>query len=776
MPSQQATNVAAQGQERNYAFHTLGWYQFERLCRTILCDLLGQTVEIYASGNDAGQDAVFSGTWTQIGAEELTGTFTFQVKYSRYPHSPLTESVMSHEVEKARRLAKEGLLDNYLVITNHLVTGERQLTLSKRLCELTGAKTVKIYGADWLSHLITESSHLRMLVPRVYGLGDLGEILDQRAYDQAKAILSWMPALKTIVTTASMQEAARTLRAHRFVLIVGDAMVGKTTAASSLAIAALDDLKLRVLKVRSADAFVEHWNANRDAKQFFWIDDAFGETSFDEELTRSWSRNLDALAAAHEAGASFVLTSRSYIWHRARELIKTYSFEHLRTGKVVIDLRDLSDIERRQILYNHVRMGDQQAEFKTRLEPLLPAVAKIEPFYPEAARRLANSHFTHNLQLDPDGLKIFFEKPLDILIDIVTRLSAPEKALLALIFANSGRLEAPITYDERASRIVRLFGAQSHEVSNLVASLEDVFIKRVTDLDGSVTYRFTHPSFGDAIARMTASRTEWLEVYLAGASTMSILHETHAGVPGEAGVEIAVPPARYDDVVARIRELITDRAKSGTYWTTYVANRCGALFLSYLSEHLPEAFDEQYYYDEEWDPKDDDYLKLCVRLCQNEILSEDMRSRAVARMRNYLSYDLGYFLDGVFDALLLPAERAQIFETLHSRANDLIDSMIDRYDEVYSRGDDASGFYSTALDYIDELERACEGNEKVAAECASARQRLWNKIGELEVENRERSLTRTQADRVFQFATEASSVAAGEAEVRNIFSDVADPL
>src|SRR5687768_18016571 len=42
------------------------------------------------------------------------------------------------------------------------------------------------FGSTWISEQIRESKRLRMLLPRVYGLGDLSQILDERAYLQAR--------------------------------------------------------------------------------------------------------------------------------------------------------------------------------------------------------------------------------------------------------------------------------------------------------------------------------------------------------------------------------------------------------------------------------------------------------------------------------------------------------------------------------------------------------------------------------------------------------------
>lgn len=55
---------------------------------------------------------------------------------------------------------------------------------------IQGIKQCYIYGKETLSSLIRDNHRLRMLIPRVYGLGNLEQILDERAYSQVKAILS----------------------------------------------------------------------------------------------------------------------------------------------------------------------------------------------------------------------------------------------------------------------------------------------------------------------------------------------------------------------------------------------------------------------------------------------------------------------------------------------------------------------------------------------------------------------------------------------------------
>ena len=147
---------------------------------------------------------------------------------------------MSDEVAKARRLVEQGRCDCYVLLTNAGVSGT-QAEQIEDLLRSAGVKHVLLLGSTWICQQIHESKRLRMLVPRVYGLGDLSQILDERSYSQARALLaSLREDLSKIVITGAYRRAAAALDKHGFVLLIGEPAAGKTTIASLLAMAALD--------------------------------------------------------------------------------------------------------------------------------------------------------------------------------------------------------------------------------------------------------------------------------------------------------------------------------------------------------------------------------------------------------------------------------------------------------------------------------------------------------------------------------------------------------
>ncbi len=171
-----------------YDLHYLGWNSFQQLCLSITREVLGQTVESFLDSNDGGRDGAFAGQWNPTGHEDLRGRFVIQCKFTSKISYVLRPSDLSDEVAKVTKLVERGLCDSYVLMTNAGLSGNQAKKIEALLRD-SGAKHVVLLGSTWIGQQIRENKRLRMLVPRVYGLGDLGQVLDERAYAQARAIL-----------------------------------------------------------------------------------------------------------------------------------------------------------------------------------------------------------------------------------------------------------------------------------------------------------------------------------------------------------------------------------------------------------------------------------------------------------------------------------------------------------------------------------------------------------------------------------------------------------
>lgn len=577
-----------------YDLHRLGWNSFQQLCLTIAREVLGQTVQSFLDSNDAGRDGAFTGSWTPAPGQHLSGKFVIQCKFSSKAGYLLTKSDMADEIPKVRKLVSDGLCDVYVLMTNAGVSGKQEAQIRSGLID-AGVQHVLTYGATWIEDQIKENTRLRMLVPRVYGLGDLSQILDERAYAQARAVLeSLREDLAKVVITGSYRKAVCALDEHGFVLLVGEPAAGKTTIASMLAMAAADKWKSSVLKLADPAKVVERWNVD-ESSQFFWIDDAFGVTQYESPLVHGWNHSLVQVKTMLRQGCKIVMTSRDYIYNRARHDLKESAFPLLSESQVVIDVHDLSDLEKQQILYNHLKLGKQPATFRTDIKPHLEYMAAHPRFIPETARRIADPLFTKDLYLGEYHLGQFVEKREQLLLEVIQGLDANSKAALGLIYMRKDHLESPITLQGAEPQALERLGSTLGECITALDALNGSLVTNM-QIDDQPVWRFKHPTIGDAYAVTLALSPDLLGIFLSGSSTENLISQVTCG---NVGIEkaVVVPKSLFPMMVARLREFsASDKYKVqwmsswGARWTLYrfFASRCSKEFLAMYLEQDPD--------------------------------------------------------------------------------------------------------------------------------------------------------------------------------------------
>lgn len=562
----QATNVT-------YELHSLGWKAFQDLCVTTTSEVLGQTMQAFHPQRDGGRDGAFYGSWKTDDGRSTKGSFTVQCKFSSIKDKSIALSDLREELKKAKRLAEGGLCENYILMTNLRVSGVQEEKICRAFLEVKGIRYFLHFGYDWIVLKIRESPRLRMLVPRVYGLGDLSQILDERAYSQAQDILSSLgDDLAKFVLTEAYRKSARALMEHGFVLLLGEPASGKSTIAAGLALGAIDIWGCFTLKIRDADEFVQHWNSN-EPRQFFWVDDAFGATQYQSGTANEWNRVFPHMAAAIKKGARVLFTSRDYIYRAAKADLKVGAFPLINESQVVINIQELSKAEKEQILYNHIKLGNQGKEFRQGIKPFLPSVAASSHFLPEIARRLGNSLFTKNLAMTPEGVLDFVERPLELLIDVVRSLDRECRAALALIFMSGGFVESPIEITKRDDRFLELIGGTPSGVREALLAMNGTLVKMIQS-EGNSRWTCRHPTVADAFATIVATDPELLDIYLVGTRAERLIEEVTCGNVGLEGVRVIVPKSRYESIVDRLNEV---EKQDKLY--TFLSSRCDRVFL-----------------------------------------------------------------------------------------------------------------------------------------------------------------------------------------------------
>jgi hypothetical protein len=577
--------MAVQASEIKYELHSLGWKSFQDLCASITAEVLGQTVQVFLPTKDGGRDGAFHGTWRAAENVEVKGSFVIQCKFTSKADALLTMGAVEDELEKASKLAARGLAENYILMTNYGVSGIIESEIRERFLSIAGINACIPFGREWINQKIRESARLRMMVPRVYGLGDLSQILDDRAYAQANDILSSLgDDLATFVITDAHRRSVKALMEKNFVLLLGEPASGKSTIAASLALGAIDIWGCSTIKVRNPEEFVHHWNPH-EPKQFFWVDDAFGPNQYQWDLAVSWNNALPHLKAAVGKGARIVFTSRDYIYNRAKGDLKLTAFPLFVDSQVVINVQDLSKAEREQILYNHVKLGNQSRGFKAAVKPHLQAVATHHEFRPEIARRLGNTLFTRNLTPYRDALTDFVARPVAFLKEIIGSLDSESKAAIAVIFMSGGSVESPLELTAKLQHAVDLLGGTPAGVRQALTALQGSLTKLMTS-EGRKIWTFKHPTIADAFAQVVAADPELLDIYLDGARIETIVKEVVVGEATVEGAKVIIPDTRYTELASRLnRELKIDAI------CRFLGARCCRSFLEFYFKACPEVLD-----------------------------------------------------------------------------------------------------------------------------------------------------------------------------------------
>jgi len=656
-----------------YDLEKLGWRAFQDLCAVVLQQVLGQMFHTFADSNDAGRDGAFHGRWavpSDVPAARLAGlaepgvATVVQCKFSASRTGTLTPSTVDDEIAKADRLHADGLCDAYVLMTNLRVTGASSAKIAARLAEVGVAASIVLDGT-WLSQTISTNGALRRYVPRVYGLGDLGLILDERGQKQARALLARLSDdLATFVPTAAYRRAADALADQGFVLLLGEPMCGKSTIAATLAVAALDGWGCGVHRVDTAAGLVDAWNPD-DPAQLYWIDDAFGSIEHDPALTDGWARRMDQVMTAIGQGARVVMTSRDYIYREARDHLKDYAYPRLREQLVTVDVTELTPEERRQILYNHLKAGDHSSAVLRRWQPHLPAAAAVDRFEPEVARRLGRRAFTR-----PDGLRTaadlveFFDRPLEFLADVLHRLPPVTRAALACVYVSGDELPAPVEFTPSLAETASRLGGRQDEILRALKACDGTFLQLARTPAGDPVWRFRHPTIREGFAAVVAEDPDAVTVFVDGLTDDELLRQTGCGGPTTQGTRVRVPTALYPCVAPRIRLPAGD----GHGWLQpaawYLQHSCSDAFLRVWAEHhdgdLPRLTAFGMYTSAFWQPK------LLARLHAAGALPEPVRAAAAVRLREHALYFDGGALEEPARTLFTPDELTAVLDEIRT--------------------------------------------------------------------------------------------------------------
>jgi hypothetical protein len=744
-----------QAAEMSFDLQSLGWKAFQQLCATITSEVLGQSVEMFLPSQDAGRDGAFRGKWRRVGSEEFSGPFTIQCKFTSKHNIRLTASAIREEFEKARWLGLKGLAQSYIVMTNYGVSGPVAEEIRSMFLEIAGIKHCAVFGRDWITSKIRESARLRMLVPRVYGLGDLSQILDERAYAQAREILSVMgDDLAKFVITDAHQRSAKALIEHGFVLLLGEPASGKSTIAASLSLGALDVWQCSTLKIRNATEFKHHWNPN-EPRQFFWIDDAFGPNQYLRSSVDNWNSVLVEMNAAIKKGARILFTSRDYIYKAAVQDLKATGFPLFRESQVIINVHHLTLAEKQQILYNHIKLGVQPKEFKVSLKPYLTDVASSSNFLPETARRLGDPIFTRKLKVHHEGVRKFVEEPVAFLVDVLESMDRASQAAIALLFMNGGTLKSPVILGRSELRTIRSMGAHRSDVIVALKAMNGSLVKLV-QVKGEMMWIYKHPTIADAFATIIAGDSELLDIYLVGTKIDRLIEEIVCCDVELEGAQVIIPINQYQLLLGRLTGLPRHSL------LTFLSSRCDKRFLTLYLEKHPQLLDDICSVDGPFVLSRE--IPVAAKLHEYGLFPCEYKARLLESITEaaIINPDTDFMDPKIMRGLLAQCDVDRILERIREDLIPVLDDVVREMKHNYDRSDSPDDYFSSIISTLQVIQEALNDAE-VTNVISSVMNRIHSAIWDFQTEIQELS---------YEDPDYGHAVSSSLSEGRSIFDDV----
>lgn len=361
-------------------------------------------------------------------------------------------------------------------------------------------------------------------------------------------------------------------------------------------------------------------------------------------------------------------------------------------------MQGLTIMEKAQILYNHVRLGDQSSRMRRQLQPFLPSVALSDRFLPETARRLGSPEFTGRLDVSAAGIMDFVERPLEFLREVLERLDRPSKGAVALIFlCGMQGLPSPIPLGAELDKVVRLTGVHSADIAEALEHMKGSLTLLVEQQDGSRWF-FRHPTIADAYAALVADSPELIEIYLNGAPTDRLLSDVWCGPSAHDRREskVRAPKSLYPLVLRRISRLKVDTALQ-----YFLAERCDPAFLGMFVKASPGLFKaiSRIHVEMAYSTN----VRLLAKLNDFGLLPDDVRSEVVAEIAdNTLEwFDASVFHDLKLRSLLSEGEFGELTAQFRARYLEDLEDSVDKFTSSVSSSDQA-GFYrdvKTALEH-----------------------------------------------------------------------------
>jgi hypothetical protein len=531
-----------------YRFDDFGWLQFDDLCSNLL-DLGSVPWELRDFGRVGivADGAVVPGGVVGLDRPTLAVVAWLRPSESR-----------SHQLGR-------------------IVCAERSHAPSARsVLVLTNAETpavmegvplpVEQLGPDRLSSLLDASPDLRMRVPSVLGIRDLGELIAPEVAARSSVdVPAAVELARVFVPTGAYTQTLEVLGRRRFAVLTGPPEMGKTAIARMIALARMTSGWEAHECIRAEQL----WTAfARERPQVFVADDAFGSTEYRPDAAERWALELDRVLRVMDERHWLIWTSRpAPLKAGLRRVQREHGLERFpQPAEVQVDAAALAVDEKALILFRHAKAAALPRAAVQLVRAHGWKIVSHPHFTPERIRRfvrerlleLAATNATEGALASAVAAEI--RQPTNAMAASFAALAPEHRMLLiALLDASPG----PVPERELAAAVRRHSEtAITQTPTELIDRLTDHFVRVVPPSNVA----WVHPSWRDLVITQLSedpsARSHFLE--RSGLEGMLLALSVGGGAAGERVLPLLREDTDWDTAAAQIGRLAPDLTAPST--------------------------------------------------------------------------------------------------------------------------------------------------------------------------------------------------------------------